>query len=196
MPKPNRDISTSVSSVDFHELYERSKDPRLKEINRLIGEHYYELGLIMSGMALMSPLGAVPGMPLICAIFLTGISISFLIGSRKLLLPQKVEDVAIPRQRLKDATKLSERAYRVVSPLFCPRLRFLSGLKSKSVMAFLSLVIAILILFLGIIPFGVFIPGLMLALAGLGFLKQDGLVIAIVYAIPILAALGIGGVVI
>lgn len=191
MPKPVRKSNPPASLSEFRKLQKRSTDPRLKDVVRMMGDNYFELGLILSGVALMSPVGAIPGLPLICAIFLTGISFSFLIKSRQLLLPKTVEKFKISRTKLRQAADMTGRVNKKITHLFRPRIEILTGVKAKTLMAVLVLAVALSILFLGIVPFGVFIPGLMLALAGLGFLKNDGLLIAIVFAIPFVALISL-----
>lgn len=172
------------------------KETKGDEIN--VGEFVEALnsrgyGPLLIGPAIITilPTGAIPGMPAACAIIVIFISAQILMGKAQPWLPKKLKNFSFSRKKFLDALDKAKPYTKKVDKLIHPRLKFLVQDKVKPVIAVVSILLAILIIILGFIPFMAALPASGILLLGLGLTARDGLLFAIAFLIGIasLAAL-------
>ncbi|MEQ8769536.1 MAG: exopolysaccharide biosynthesis protein [Phycisphaerales bacterium] len=139
--------------------------------------------LVVPALALISPIGAIPGAPIVFAVLLTLLAGQKLIGLDRPWLPRRLTQRSVRRGTLEDAMgKLRPWAKRI-DTLIRPRLTVLATGPATYAAAALVVVLAIAIVPIGLIPFAVAAPGGAILLIGLALTARDGVLTLIALAL-------------
>ncbi|MCC6682456.1 MAG: exopolysaccharide biosynthesis protein [Phycisphaeraceae bacterium] len=148
--------------------------------NRLFGPL-----MILPGLILISPLGGIPFLPAVVALFILLIAAQSLFR-RKPWVPAWIAQRHMRRDKLVKAINKLKPAARWIDKLLRPRMRFLVNGAMKPTLEVAACTMALLVFPLAPIPFAVQLPAWNLVLIGLARIADDGLVAAF--------ALGVSGV--
>ena len=171
------------------DAFEDAETSDLISIVESFGKRAFGPILILSGLILLTPLGAIPGVPVALGIIIISFSIQLLFGRETPWMPKVLARV---KMRRKDVTKTKEKTAPILAKVDgLLRQRFIWTTKRPFpiLTAVLSIIFAITLIPLGAIPFAVVIPGFMICLLGLGTAARDGLILLIAYVMSF-AALG------
>ncbi len=139
--------------------------------------------LVVPALALISPVGAIPGAPIVLAVMLVLLAGQKLVGLDRPWLPQKLTKRSVSRDTLESAMgKLRPWAKRI-DALIRPRLTVLAEGPAVYVAAALVVVLAVAIVPIGLIPFAVAAPGGAILLIGLALTARDGLLAILALAL-------------
>ncbi len=133
--------------------------------------------LFVIGVLMVSPIGAIPGAPLVCA----GL-VALLMGQSVLhrgppWVPRRLAGVEIDAARLRRALERTQPWVRPLERLVRPRLTALIRPPLNHLWALACILIALTMLPLGFVPFGAAVPALALAIIGLGLMSADGVLV-------------------
>lgn len=135
--------------------------------------------LVVPALLLISPLGAVPFLPAVLAIFILLVAAQQAIGGRRPWVPRWLARCSVDRRRLVDATQWLKPITRRVDRLIKPRMVLLVCGPMRLLLALAACVMALLVFPLAPIPFAVQLPAWGLVMLGLAMIAHDGALAAL-----------------
>ncbi|MFI4882632.1 MAG: exopolysaccharide biosynthesis protein [Phycisphaerales bacterium JB064] len=133
--------------------------------------------MALPGLVMVTPLGGIPGMPVIVAAFIVLIAAQHLFGRDHPWLPKKLTNRSVSKDKW-DKTRSKVRPWaKRVDWLLRPRLQVLAGRVMERVISIVIIVLAISMIPIGFIPFAVAAPGAAILLFGLALSARDGVVV-------------------
>lgn len=180
-----RPLESILDKVD--DLSEGEKTD-LKSILSAFGDRAFGPVITLCGLALLTPIGAIPGAPIALCVIILSFSFQILFGRGHPWLPSALRKIKL-RQKDIDSTKRHvEPLLKKMDGLVRPRYEWAASETSRYFAAILSIILALSLLPLGPVPFGATLPGLIIAIIGMGIMARDGLVLLIGFGLTGLAA--------
>ncbi|MGP1398002.1 MAG: exopolysaccharide biosynthesis protein [Inquilinaceae bacterium] len=139
--------------------------------------------LLVPALIAVAPTGAIPGMSIVIGTLILLIAIQILVGVRRPWMPQRLLQISFPRRKLVSAVEKSRRTVSWIDRLMSPRLEWLSEPPFVQGVAVICIALAATMYPLALVPFGVAVPGLAIAMLGLGLTAKDGALIVIGFAL-------------
>lgn len=143
--------------------------------------------LLVPALLAVAPTGAIPGMSIVIGTLILLIAIQILFGVRRPWMPQRLLQINFPRRKLVSAVEKSRRPVSWIDRLMSPRLEWLSEPPFVQGVAVICIALAATMYPLALVPFGVAVPGLAIAMLGLGLTAKDGALIVIGFALAAIA---------
>lgn len=173
-----------ASAKDKHE-----KKVPVRDLLDMIGHRSFGAFLLFPALVELSPLGGIPGVPTIIALFLAATAVQLFLCRDHVWVPSRIERMKVSPDKLTPFLKRLRPVARFVDRK--ARERFSVLLKQGSVRAAAVCILALCLIIppLELIPFASSIPVSVIALFGLALLVGDGLLMAIAYIL--FAAAGI-----
>ncbi|MBI1301908.1 MAG: exopolysaccharide biosynthesis protein [Alphaproteobacteria bacterium] len=134
-------------------------------------------GALLTAPALIAvlPTGAIPGVPFLCAVFITLVAAQIAIGRRYPWIPKRLQDVSFSRKKYKSAVKKAKVYTEWIDGFFHERLSFLTNDIAQRLIAVLCIFLALSIIPIGFIPFAAALPSITILIFGLSLSVRDGL---------------------
>ncbi|QYF85807.1 exopolysaccharide biosynthesis protein [Brevundimonas sp. PAMC22021] len=151
----------------------------LKDVHEAIGERSFGPLLLAAGLAALTPLGVIPGLPTAFAIIVVLIAGQLVIGRDRFWIPRRLREHSVGADRLNKAVSWLRKPARVIDRFVKPRLRVFTQAGFTRVVAVICVVIAFAIPPLELLPFAVVAPASAIAAFGLGLTARDGLLVLI-----------------
>lgn len=142
--------------------------------------------LLIPSLALLTPLGGVPLMPIAIAIVLVLVAGQRVLGLEKPWVPRRMREKEIAREKLESAFKKLRPIAKAVDTLIRPRLTVLVDGPMERVIALAIVGVGLSVPVFGLVPLAAMIPGAAAVLLSLAITARDGLLV-------LLAAAVIGG---
>ncbi|BAQ68523.1 probable exopolysaccharide synthesis protein [Rhodovulum sulfidophilum] len=140
--------------------------------------------LVMLSAFLILPVGMLPGLPGVVAIFMILIGGRMMTGETTLWLPARLRRVHISGHVLAVSVARAQPAALWLRPLLTPRLvALIEGRIATRLIALILIGTGVLIFLLGFIPGLPFVLSLHVLMLGLALSTRDGLVAALAYAL-------------
>ena len=143
--------------------------------------------LVIPAMLVIMPTGAIPGMPIICGLFMIAISAQMAFGM-PLLLPKRMLRFSMDKKKFVSALEKIEPVTRVVDKVTHPRLKFLTTPIMERVIAFIIILLSMMVMAVGVIPFAVVPPAFAILLFAVALMSKDGLLMGAGLCVFIAAA--------
>jgi len=135
--------------------------------------------MVLCGLCMLTPLGALPGVPPAFGIIVIVFALQLLFRRRSPWMPKILRKVKIPADKFSKVQSKVQPILAKIDNFIRPRLHW----ASTGVMQILISVIAILVSLtffpLGMFPFAVVAPAIIILLLGLGITARDGIFILI-----------------
>lgn len=176
---------------DLDDAFEDGEVSDLITIIESFGKRAFGPILILSGLILLTPLGAIPGVPVALGVIVISFSIQLLLGRETPWMPKILKRVKMRRKDVKRTKEKATPTIAKIDGLLRQRFIWTSRPTFAKLTAVLSIVFAVTLFPLGAIPFAVVIPGFMICLLGLGTAARDGLILLIAYLLSLAALIGI-----
>lgn len=135
--------------------------------------------LLVPSIILVLPTGAIPGMPIICGLMILFVTSQLALGYKTPWVPERLRGMRFESRILRNGV---EKIMPIVSRIdrwTGRRFVWLVAPTFQRIIGLLCLLIALLIIPLGAIPFAIFLPSLVILFFSLGLVADDGLLIAI-----------------
>ncbi len=158
---------------------ENGEQADLKAIVESFGDRAFGPVLTLCGLFLITPLGAIPGVPIALGLIIISFAIQLLLGRDHPWMPRFIEKVIVKRAKVKKTKQVVRPVLRKVDGVVRPRLAWATGKPARYMAALISIILAITLFPLGAVPFGVAIPGAIICILGLGILARDGIIMII-----------------
>ncbi len=151
-------------------------------------------GPLLLAPALMAilPLGAIPGVPAFAGLFIAVIALQMLMGRRYPWLPQRIKSFSFKRSKLTHAIRMARPYTQRLDKILKPRLSVLNSRVFQYLAASICVVLALLMVLIGFIPFFPMIISVPILFFALGFSAKDGAMTLMGFALTISALLLIG----
>lgn len=135
--------------------------------------------LLIPALLLILPTGAIPMVPSLCGLLIGFVCLQMLIGREHPWIPPYIQNFSIPRKTLVNAIKRAKPYTSRIDYVVHKRLEILIGPVSKRLTALICLVLCGFVIVIGFIPMLPAILAVPIMLFGLGYIAQDGLLVAI-----------------
>lgn len=150
-----------------------------------LGRRSFAPLLLLPGLVTLLPIGGIPGVPTVMAVLILLVSVQLLFGQKSFWLPGWLLDRSVPSSKLETSRRWMLRPARFVDFFLRQRLTFLINGGGIYLIAFISVVIALMMPPMELVPFSAIGAGLALTLLGLALLAHDGLAAILGIAVTI-----------
>lgn len=154
----------------------------IAEIQEALGERSFGPLLLVLGLAALTPLGVIPGLPTVFALTIGLLAGQLVIGRRHFWLPRQVRERSAPVHRVGQALRFARRPAEVLDRLIRPRLQIFAGAGWTRAVAVVCILVAFAIPPLELVPFGVAAPAAAITAFGLGLTARDGVLVLLALA--------------
>ncbi len=134
-----------------------------------------------------------PGIPTLCGLVLTFLSIQLLIGRTSIWLPERIMRRAVPRSVLLALAHRGGALVRRVEAVMRPRFEAATGPVGRRIVAAIVLLLGV-VLWLPFPVLGSLPPGIAVCLLGLGLIERDGIMVAAGAVAAVVAVAVTGGI--
>lgn len=190
-PDPNDNINTPVDDAPLqgvlaHVLSEMDgEDSNLRDIVASLGHRAFGPVMVLCGLFLMTPLGALPGIPAAFGLINIAFAVQLLARRPYPWVPDILAKIRVPHARVEQVNRRVSPWLARIDNLICPRLAW----ATEGLMLVLAALVAILLsaamVPLGLIPFGVVPAAAILGLMGLALIARDGILMLIALSVSL-----------
>ncbi|GHA93105.1 exopolysaccharide biosynthesis protein [Modicisalibacter luteus] len=144
--------------------------------------------LVLPGLIVLLPTGAIPGVPSLCGLFIAMVAGQLVLGKSSPWLPRRLGQRGFDHDKFHRGVKWVTPWTARFDKLLKPRMMGLVNPLSRRLVAVLAVILALSMIPLELLPFAAAIPALAIVLMGLGLVADDGLMLMLG-----IAAVVIGG---
>ncbi|MEP3890157.1 MAG: exopolysaccharide biosynthesis protein [Hellea sp.] len=177
-------LDTARDAVDGTEV-------DLKALVEAFGERAFGPVMILCAFFMMTPLGAIPGLPAAFGLIIIVFALQLLFRREHPWMPEILRKIKISDSKLEKTRKFVSPVLSRIDNVIHPRLPWVTSGPMQAVTALLAIVLALTMAPLGIVPFGVVAPAFIIGLLGLGITARDGVLIIIGFALSLGVAFGV-----
>ncbi|QQD19983.1 exopolysaccharide biosynthesis protein [Spongiibacter nanhainus] len=159
-----------------------------------VGRRTFGPLLVVVGLTILSPLGAIPGAPTTLSALIILVALQLLLGRRYFYFPKWLMRRSFNQQAVAKALRCLKNPASYIDRLVKPRLTPLTDRTGSVVIAIICLVMSLSTPLMELVPFSAGAAGLVLTMFGLSLLFRDGLLalIAVLLYCSVGAALWLG----
>lgn len=193
--KDDADSPPSLSGVIEHLLEETADQERVSldsVFGAFSGRLYGPLMLIPS-LALLTPLGGIPLMPIAIAVVLVLVAGQRVLGMEKPWVPKGMREKEISREKMVSAFKKLRPIAKFVDTLIRQRLAFLVVGPMERVIAMAIVAVGLSVPVFGLVPLAAMIPGAAAVLLCLAITARDGVLVLLAAAVIVGGAFAMNG---
>lgn len=151
----------------------------LKTVVEAFGNRAFGPVMVLCGLCMMTPLGAIPGIPPAFGVIVIVFALQLLFRRRTPWMPEVLRKVKIPASKLSAVQKKLRPLLAKIDGIIRPRLSWAVTGPAQMVISLIAIVLALTFFPLGMVPFGVVAPAAIVLLLGLGITARDGVLILI-----------------
>lgn len=177
-------LDTARDAVDGTEV-------DLKALVEAFGDRAFGPVMILCALFLMTPLGAIPGLPAAFALIIIVFALQLLFRREHPWMPEVLRKIKISDSKLEKTRKVVSPILNKIDNVIHPRLPWVTSGPMQALTALLAIILAITMAPLGIVPFGVVAPAFIIGLLGLGITARDGVLIIIGFVLSLGVAYGV-----
>lgn len=137
--------------------------------SRTFGPLYAALGVIT-----ISPIGAIPGAPVVLSLLVAFVTIQRFFGSDSPWLPKRITSRSVSADTWEHAHDKARPWAQRIDRYLRPRLTFLTTSIMDHALSVLVLLLGAALIPIGLVPFANIVPGAAIILVGLGLAARDG----------------------
>ena len=162
-----------------------SEQISVRDIVRQLGYRSFSPLMLFAGLITVLPIGGIPGVPTVMGFFVLLVSVQLLVGRKSFWLPGWLLQRSVSIDKFEASRRRMIRPARFIDRFLRPRLTFLTGDSGHFVVAIVTVLIALMMPPMELIPFSALGAGLALTLFGLALLANDGVVVLMGLAITL-----------
>lgn len=147
----------------------------LKTVVEAFGNRSFGPIMVLCGLCMMTPLGAIPGIPPAFGVIVIVFALQLLFRRKTPWMPEVLRRVKIPSDKL---TKVQAKVRPVLAKIdhvIRPRLQWAATGPMQVLISIVAILLALSFFPLGMVPFGVVAPAAIVLLFGLGITARDGI---------------------
>ena len=168
----------------------------LKTIVEAFGDRAFGPVMILCSLFLMTPIGAIPGLPAAFGLIIIVFALQLLFRRETPWMPNVLRRIKISDAKLEKTRKTVSPVLRRIDSVIKARLPVMTSGPAQVLTALISIILALTMIPLGVVPFGVVAPAFIIGLFGLGITARDGLLILIGFFLSLGVASGLGSILI
>lgn len=158
---------------------ERDKALTVGEVLEMLGRRAYGPQLLVIGLVSISPAALIPGSTWAFALLTLVVATQLAFHKRTPWLPRPALKMKLSERKLGKFIDMARPSSRAIDRVVRPRLQFITEPPWVIAVAAFCVVAALITFPLGLIPLAPFLPGVAIALFGLGLTARDGLLITL-----------------
>jgi len=147
-----------------------------------IGHRSFGPLILFAGLVTLSPIGDIPGIPSIIAVFVILVSGQMLAGRKYFWLPRWLLNRSVSKKRFDKVLRWLQRPAVWIDGLIRPRLAALTGVPGRRAIAATCLIIGLALPVMDFVPFSASGGGTALTAFGLAVIAHDGLLALLAFA--------------
>lgn len=133
--------------------------------------------LLLPALLVVTPLGAIPGVPTLMALAITLIAVQLVLGKHHPWLPARLRRMTIDQRAFEAAYTRALPVTQRIDNLLYPRLKLLTSGLAPRLIALLCTLLALIMIPLELLPFAAAAPATAIVLLALGLSVYDGLLV-------------------
>lgn len=141
--------------------------------------------MVLCGLFLMTPLGAIPGLPAAFGVINIAFAVQLLARRPYPWVPDILSKVQVPHGRVARVHGKVAPWLAKIDNLICPRLPFATEGAMLALAALIAILLSAAMIPLGLIPFGVVPAAAILGLMGLALIARDGVLMLIALGVSL-----------
>jgi hypothetical protein len=173
-PAPISSLSGLLDNLEACCIESENDRVKVGELMETVGRRSFGPIILLLGLIGLSPISNIPGVVAVVAALDLIVIGEILIGMDHIWIPGFLARRSISAQNLKRAIKAMRKIARFVDKFLEPRLTFLTQGLGFYALAFVSLLVAIALPFIEIVPLAGIIPNAALVAFGLAITAHDG----------------------
>lgn len=186
MTEPNdKTADTPLQSVLDHieKAMDGSDSTDLKTVVESFGNRAFGPIMVLCGLCMMTPLGAIPGIPPAFGIIVIVFAVQLLFRRDTPWMPKVLARVKIPATKLRKVQLKLRPVLAKIDGIISPRLSWASTGPAQVIVSLIAITLALTFFPLGMVPFGVVAPAFIILLLGLGITARDGVIVLIAFGL-------------
>lgn len=120
------------------------------------------------------PTGGIPGVPTVCGVVISLLSIQMIFGREQPWLPGFIDNIDFDKDKLQKGVDIAEKVTTKIDKVSKPRIQKLSSETAKKAIAVVCVFAALAMIPLEAVPFAVMIPASSIILFSIGLITKDG----------------------
>ncbi len=191
-PVRPEDDETPLQSIVEHVQQSMDGEPYvdLKTVVEGFGNRSFGPVMILCGLCMMTPLGAIPGLPAAFGLIVIVFALQLLFRRPTPWMPEVLRRVKIPASKLKVVQEKTRPVLAAIDNVIRPRLLWAATGPMQVLAALMAIVLSATFVPLGAVPFGVVPSAFIVGLLGLGITARDGVVILFAMSLGVGALAG------
>lgn len=169
-------IETSLDGADSVDL---------KTVVEAFGNRAFGPIMVLCGLCMMTPLGAIPGIPPAFGFIVIVFAMQLLFRRRTPWMPEIIRKVRIPADKLIKVQAKVRPVLAKIDGIISPRLQWAATGPMQVVVSIVAIILSLTFFPLGMVPFGVVAPAAIVLILGLGITARDGILILLGLALSL-----------
>lgn len=164
----------------------------LKTVVEAFGNRSFGPVMVLCGLCMMTPLGAIPGIPPAFGVIVIVFALQLLFRRKTPWMPEVLRKVKIPSDKLAKVQAKVRPVLAKIDGIIRPRLQWAVTGPMQVVVSLVAIVLSLSFFILGMVPFGVVAPAAIVLLLGLGITARDGILTLMGLSLSLGVFFGVG----
>lgn len=164
----------------------------LKTVVEAFGDRSFGPIMILCGLCMMTPLGALPGIPPAFGVIVIVFALQLLFRRNTPWMPEILRKVKIPADKLLKVQKKVQPVLAKIDGVIRPRLKWAATGPMQVLISVFAIILSLTFFPLGMLPFGVVAPATIILLFGLGITARDGVLTLLGLGLSLGVFIGVG----
>ncbi len=147
----------------------------LKTVVEAFGDRSFGPIMILCGLCMMTPLGALPGIPPAFGVIVIVFALQLLFRRNTPWMPEILRKVKIPADKLLKVQQKVRPVLAKIDGIIRPRLQWAATGPMQVLVSVFAIILSLTFFPLGMLPFAVVAPAAIILLFGLGITARDGI---------------------
>jgi hypothetical protein len=164
----------------------------LKTVVEAFGNRSFGPIMVLCGLCMMTPLGAIPGIPPAFGVIVIVFALQLLFRRKTPWMPEVLRRVKIPSDKLSKVQAKLRPILAKIDGIIRQRLQWAATGPMQVLISIVAIILSLSFFPLGMVPFGVVAPAAIVLLLGLGITARDGVLILLGLSLSLGVFLGVG----
>jgi hypothetical protein len=164
----------------------------LKTVVEAFGNRSFGPIMVLCGLCMMTPLGALPGIPVAFGVIVIVFALQLLFRRKTPWMPEFLRKVKIPAEKLLKVQQKVRPVLAKVDGVIRPRLQWAATGPMQALVSIFAIILSATFFPLGVIPFAVVAPASIILLFGLGITARDGVLTLLGLSLSLGVFIGVG----
>jgi len=157
----------------------------LKTVVESFGNRAFGPIMVLCGLCMMTPLGAIPGIPPAFGVIVIVFALQLLFRRKTPWMPNVLARVKIPSAKLKAVQNKVRPILAKIDGIISPRLEWAATGPAQVIVSLIAIILSLTFFPLGMVPFGVVAPAFIILLLGLGITARDGVIVLLAFGLSL-----------